>query len=167
MRSAKKVYFHDKIKECSQCANVKKSWNLINTLLNRNKKATNVNELHINDSVVVGDKQIADAFNGYFVQIGPKLAVEVSDLITNQPTSGLDSSCSNSYFAPRFVFSQINKISVATSLRRLKVSNAAGVDSIPAKILKMSGDIIAPSLNTIFNLSLNSGIYIVHGKRLE
>ena len=165
MRSAKKVYFHDKIKECSQCANVKKSWNLINTLLNRNKKATNVNKLHINDSVVVDDKQIADAFSEYFVQIGPKLAVEVSDL-TNQPTNGLDGSCPNSYFAPRFVFSQINKISVATSLRRLKVSNAAGMDSIPAKILKMSGDIIAPSLTAIFNLSLNSGIYIVHGKRL-
>ena len=69
MRSAKKVYFRDKIKECSQCGNVKTSWKLINTLLNRNKKATNVNELHINDSVVV-DKQIADAFNEYFVQIG-------------------------------------------------------------------------------------------------
>ena len=80
MRSAKKAYFHDKIKECSQCWNVKKSWNLINTLLNRNNKATNVNELHIYDSVVVDDKQIADAFNEYFVQIGPKLAAEVSEL---------------------------------------------------------------------------------------
>ena len=80
MRRTKKAYFHDKIKECSQCWNVKKSWNLINTLLNRNKKATNVNELHIYDSVVVDDKQIADAFNEYFVQIGPKLAAEVSDL---------------------------------------------------------------------------------------
>ena len=60
---------------------------MINTLLNRNKKATNVNELHINDSVVVDDKQIADAFNEYFVQIGPKLAAEVGDL-TSQPTNG-------------------------------------------------------------------------------
>ena len=77
MRNAKKIYFRDKINECSQSRDVKKSWNLINTLLNRNKKSTNVNELHINDSVVVDDKQIADAFNEYFVQIGPKLAAEV------------------------------------------------------------------------------------------
>ena len=132
---------------------------MINTLLNRNKKATNVNELHINDSVVVDDKQIADAFNEYFVQIGPKLAAEVGDL-TSQPTNGLDSSCPNNYFVPRFVFSQISQINVATSLRRLKVSKATGMDSIPAKILKMSADIIAPSLTAIFNLSLNSGIYI-------
>ena len=129
MRSAKKVNFHDKIKECSQCGNVKKSWNLINTLLNRNKKATNVDELHINDSVVVDDKQIADAFNEYFVQIGPKLAAKVGEL-TSQPTNGLDSACPNSYFAPRFVFSQISQIIVATSLRRLKVSKATGMDSI-------------------------------------
>ena len=40
MRSAKKVYFHDKIKECSQSRGVKKSWNLINTPLSRSKKAT-------------------------------------------------------------------------------------------------------------------------------
>ena len=160
MRSAKKVYFHDKIKECSQSTDVKKSWNLINALLSRNKKATNVNELHINDSVVVDDTQIADAFNEYFVQIGSELAAEVGDL-TSQPTNGLhNDTCSNSYFGPRFVFSQISQINVATSLKRPKVSKATGMDSIPAKILKMSANIIASSLTAILNLSLNSGIYI-------
>ena len=89
----------------------------------------------------------------------PELAAEVGDL-TSQPTNGLDVSCPNSYFTPRFVFSQISQINVATSLRRLKVSKATGMDSIPAKILKMSADIIAPSSTAIFNLSLNSGIYI-------
>ena len=111
MRSAKKVYFHDKMKECSESRDVKKSWNLMNTLLSRNKKATNVNEPHIND------KQIADGFNDYFVQIGPKLAAEVGDL-TSQPTNGLDNdTCSNSYFCPRFVFSQLSQINVTTSLK--------------------------------------------------
>ena len=57
MRSAKKVYFRDKIKECSQSRGVTKSWNLINTLLSRNKKSCNVNELHINKSVIVDNKQ--------------------------------------------------------------------------------------------------------------
>ena len=54
----KNIYFRDKINECSQSRYVKKSWNVINTLLNRNKKSTNVNELRINDSIVVDDKQI-------------------------------------------------------------------------------------------------------------
>jgi hypothetical protein len=64
------------------------------------------------------------------------------------------------YFGQRFVFAQISQINVATSLRQLKVSKATGMDNIPAKILKMSADIIAPSLTAIFNLSLNSCTYV-------
>ena len=109
MRSAKKVYFRDNIKECSQSRDVKKSWNLINTLLSRNKKSSNVNELHINNSVVVDNKLIADAFKEYFVQIGPKLASEVCDP-TSQSTNSSDiQDCSNSYFGPRFVFLKLDK----------------------------------------------------------
>ncbi len=106
MRNAKKIYFRDKINECSESRDVKRSWNLINTLLNRNKKSTNVNELHINDSVVVDDKQIADAFNEYFVQIGPKLAAEVDDP-TSQPTNGLDND--TSYFGQRLFLLKLAK----------------------------------------------------------
>ncbi|CAB4005997.1 Hypothetical predicted protein [Paramuricea clavata] len=109
MRSAKKVYFRDKIKECSQSRDVKKSWNLINTLLSRNKKSSNVNELHINNSVIVDNKQIADAFNEYFVQIGPKLAAEVCDPTSQFTNSSETQDCSNSYLGPRFVFLKLIK----------------------------------------------------------
>ena len=61
MRSAKKC-FREKVMECSQSRDFKKSWDLINTLQSRNKKSSSVNELHINNSVVVDNKQIADAF---------------------------------------------------------------------------------------------------------
>ena len=138
---------------------------MINTLLSRNKKSSNINELHINNSVIVDNKQIADAFNEYFVQIGPKLAAEVCDPTSQFTNSSGTQDCSNSYLGPRFVFSQINQINVATSLRRLKVSKATGMDNIPAKILKISADIIAPSLTAIFNLSLNSCTYIDEWKK--
>ena len=36
---------------------------------------------------------------------------------------------------------------------------------MPAKILKLSSDIIAPSLTQIFNLSLETGIYVDDRKR--
>ena len=98
----KKVYFRDKIKECSQSRDVKQSWNLINTLLSINKISSNVNELHINNSIIVENKQIADAFNEYFVQIG--LAAEVSDPTSQSTNSSDTQDCSNSYFGPRFVF---------------------------------------------------------------
>ena len=44
---------------------------------------------------------------------------------------------------------------VFSTLRNLKPSKATGFDKIrPAKILKLSANIIAPSLTFIFNLSL-------------
>ena len=39
-------------------------------------------------------------------------------------------------------------------------SKATGIDKIPAKVLKLSADIIAPSLTTIFNQSLHTGIFV-------
>ena len=43
------------------------------------------------------------------------------------------------------------------SLQNLKVSKATGLDGIPAKLLKLSYNVIAPSLTYIFNLSISAG----------
>ena len=59
-----------------------------------------------------------------------------------------------------FHFSQIEIHNVYSILNNLKANKSTGLDKIPAKILKLSAEIIAPSLTYIFNLSLASGIYI-------
>ena len=72
-------------------------------------KSSNVNELHINNSVIVDNKQIADAFNEYFVQIGPKLAAEVCDP-TSQSTNCSDTQdCSNSNLGHALFFLKLTK----------------------------------------------------------
>ena len=43
-------------------------------------------------------------------------------------------------------------------------SKATGIDKIPAKVLKISADIIAPSLTAIFNLSLHTAIFVSEWK---
>ena len=55
-----------------------------------------------------------------------------------------------------FHFSEISVDQVLTNLKQLEASK----DKIPAKILKISASIIAPSLTAIFNLSLHTGIFI-------
>ena len=50
-------------------------------------------------------------------------------------------------------------------MNNLKANKSTDLDKIPAKILKLSAEIIAPSLTYIFNLSLESGIYINEWKR--
>ena len=64
-----------------------------------------------------------------------------------------------------FHFSQIEIHNVYSILNNLKANKSTGLDKIPAKILKLSAEIIAPSLTYIFNLSLESGIYINKWKR--
>ena len=46
------------------------------------------------------------------------------------------------------------------TLKNLKVSKSTGPNKIPAKVLKLTSSINAPSLTFIFNLSLSSGIFI-------
>ena len=44
-------------------------------------------------------------------------------------------------------------------LIKLNESKAAGLDNIPNKLLKMAGDIVAPSLTQIFAKSISTGIF--------
>ena len=46
------------------------------------------------------------------------------------------------------------------SLRYLKVSKSTGTDKIPAKMLRIAADVVAPSLTFIFNSSLSTGIFV-------
>ena len=47
------------------------------------------------------------------------------------------------------------------------MSKSTGLDKIPAKVLKVASSIIAPSLTSIFNLSLSSGIFIDDWKNAQ
>ena len=44
-----------------------------------------------------------------------------------------------------------------TTIKKLDSSKATGIDGISAKILKLSADIIAPSLLNIINISIYNG----------
>ena len=65
----------------------------------------------------------------------------------------------------KFNFSLIKVGSVLCNLKNLKANKSTGLDAIPAKILKLTAHIIAPSLTYNFNLSLQSGIYVNDWKR--
>ena len=159
MRNAKSKYFHDKITDCSVMNDPKKTWKLINSLLGNNNKSNNVNELLVDNTSVSVPKSIADAFNDYFISIGSRLAAEYVDEscsnVDNQPINYNINQSSDTFFK----LSPISVDSVVSTLRGLKACKATGLDKIPAKILKLSANIIAPSLTFIFNLSLATGVY--------
>ena len=73
VKNTKTKYFMNALSENNQ--NPKTMWNTIRTLTNKNSKTTNITEIHVeNDHSVTEPKQIADAFNTFFNNIGTQLA---------------------------------------------------------------------------------------------
>ena len=157
MRKAKSAYFRGKIDECSTEKDSKKTWKLINSLLGRQNKGNRVNELNIDDHIITDSKEMSEAFNDFFINIGPNLASELDDTqSTNNINTFLDKCNSQTIFK----FSKIPVENVLLELKALNISKSTGLDGIPAKLLKIASEIIAPSLTHIFNLSLSTGTFV-------
>ena len=151
-------YYNTKISECLEHKNIKKSWALVNNLLGRNSKSTIINEIRRDNNIFTDKISIANQLNDYFVNIGPSLAMEVekNGPTTERPEVGDSDGGPDTIFR----FSEISVDQVLNNLKQLIVSKSTGIDKIPAKVLKVSGNIIAPSLTKIFNLSLHTGIFV-------
>jgi hypothetical protein len=65
MKTGKTVYYQTRIKEFSLAKDMKKTWSLINTLLGRGGKLSNIAEININGNLYNDRKQIAEHLNDY------------------------------------------------------------------------------------------------------
>ena len=146
LRSAKSAYYRSKIASLNN--NPKRAWKTINNLLGRSCNDTVINELKINNVSIFSSEEMADAFNEYFVQIGPNLAcsLAVSDVTFDQFVSPTQSVMS------RFKLASANNL--FKLLNDLCSTKATGLDKIPSKALKAAAPTIAPSLTYVFNNSI-------------
>ena len=156
IRKNKTSYFREKNAECNK-NDAKNTWKLINSLMSRNNKSNLIKEIKVDDQIISENNEIAEAFNDYFINIGTKLASDVTRLSSNNVNTYLKLPDSDS---PSFHFTYIPVENVLTTLRYLKVSKSTGTDKIPAKMLRIAADVIAPSLTFIFDLSLSTGIFV-------
>ena len=149
IRKAKIKFFNDKLQQCS--SDVGKTWNVINSILNRNKDKNSNNEFLIDDELIDNPKIIAERFNDYFVDIG------------NRISSGLPVPPVNytNFLGPRFncnfSFTQINNLEIKKIINDFK-NCTPGIDEIPMKVLKFSVDELMIPIAHLCNLSLQCGI---------
>ena len=69
----KKQYFHDLITLYRN--NVKKSWEVIKTIINGYQKPTSQTKFKLDENHTTTDKKvIADKFNDFFINVGPTLS---------------------------------------------------------------------------------------------
>ena len=90
--------------------------------------------------------------NKYFSEIGPSLAENLPE--TNKSFENYVIPASS-----RFQFTAVNCDTVYKLLDGLSINKAAGLDNISCRLAKEAAPVISDSLCTIFNTSLNTGIF--------
>ena len=150
IRKAKHQYFNDKFLQFTN--NSKKTWQTINEVLGRNKNVSDIPNTFIsNENVLSSDFEIAEGFNKFFANIGPKLASNIPQS-NKQYAEFLSEPCNQN-----FVFANVNSNIVEAALSKLKSKNSCGLDNISTNLLKFISPAIMRPMTHLFNLSFKTG----------
>ena len=157
IKEAKRIYF-DKI-FIAYRSDMKKTWRTINETLNRNKKSSNVPSLFYDNGRTLSNmKEMANAFNVYFANIGEKLASEIEENVNNI------ADCTN-YISvlpsieTRFQFKCITDGDTRLAIDNLENKSSSGHDGISNKLLKLLKFELNKSLTLIINQMITTGVF--------
>ena len=150
LRREKKNYFSHQFDSIKN--DIKRTWQLINCFWNKNDNRKQISRISNQGNIIEDNRKIADLFNDYFINVGPKLAHAIPS--SNRSFMDfLDNHISNSIF-----FDAVLETDVLDLVKNLASKNSAGHDGISNSCLKqIIPDIVKP-LTHIFNLSLCSGV---------
>ena len=146
IRKARQSYYNNKFKDYSK--DCKKTWQTINDLLGRKKCVNDVPSSFVsNGKILSGEVEIAEGFNDFFVNIGPKLSKSIP-IATKNFNEYMTAPCSEN-----FVFANITPDIVNDALKKLKSKNSSGHDKISSNLLKFIAPSVMLPLCHLFNLS--------------
>ena len=120
------------------------------------KKSSFPSHFIINTSTTTEKPIIADKFNEYFCEIGPKLAKSIPSPRNPHVNfqSNLGTPCLDN-----FIFEYPTTGEIIKHIQNLKPKSSSGDDQISSKILKEIGPIISQHLCLLINQSLCTGIF--------
>ena len=149
---AKRDYYNKLFNKYSK--NLKMTWKAINDTLNRHKTKRKFPEtFKLSDRKLISDpKEIATAFNDYFISIGEL------DVVTQPPNCHFTNYLSNKPNC-NLQFHPIAQTDVAQIIDNLKPKTSTGIDNISSKLLKRTTDSITAPLTIIINQMMASGIF--------
>ena len=152
-KKAKEAYFRESF--CRNKNQPKVTWQIINELIN-NKHLHSEPPSSIKDTMgnsVCGSREVANCFNRYFCELGPKLASAL-------PPANLSIQYNNR-LTPKnsFFMKPVSHSELMVVLSSLKTNKASGFDDIPSRFIKVIGPNISEHLMNFFNFCFSSGIY--------
>ena len=124
---------------------IKKTRGIIKQVINKSKCSKISSEFYRNGSILNDKISIANAFNDYFVNIGPTLASQIPGLSINY-RNFMPEQNKMSFFLSPTEESEVKKI-----IAELK-DGAPGIDEIMSKSLKCISDHVAIPLTRLINL---------------
>ena len=133
----------------------KKTWNLINNILNKSKgKKSYPKFFKENNQIIIDKSKIANRFNEYFINIGEKL---VDDIDENSQKCYKD--FLNKYDNLKFDFSTVEEQTIIKVINNLSSKDSYGIDGISTTLLKYMKHILAKPLSIIINQTLKTGVF--------
>ena len=129
IRISKKRYFSDKLYNCKN--DVKRTWSIINGILHtKGNKSPIPDALKFGSNIINDPNQIANAFNDFFVNVGPTLASNIHSSTTAEQY--LKDVNSSTLFMTPTDDGEIYKVALSC----LKPNKSAGYDNIKPSILR-------------------------------
>ena len=154
LNSAKKSFYCSEFNKYK--CDMKKTWNVINSILGRKKKkSTFPNKMKTeNGSVFIAKQNIANEFNKIFTDNSDTTEVENATSNNNQFSNYLPN-----YFTSRFCFRQISHNLLDNIVKELSPKHSSGYDNISPYLFKNIFTHIKQPLLFLINLSLQYGIF--------
>ena len=144
MRIAEKQFYQGQIIENKN--NLRKTWGIFKQVINKNTNNEICDKFISGKDITSDPKTIANAFNNYFVNVGPTLASQIPD----QPVDF------SRYMPPPNECSLFLTPASESEVKRIITNlsdGAPGKDGVTAKTLKIVSDVVVTPITHLANLS--------------
>ena len=152
LRKAEAVYYIEKVNDKKK--NVRALWQIYGPIINPNKvrQSRTIEQIRHKNTMLTDKKEIANVLNDYFINIGPQLSKQTTDI--NNYQQYMNNNQSNSlYLYPTEPSEILNLIS------KLDNNKSPGDDAISSKLLKTCPIIFSKLISHIANVAMTTGIY--------
>ena len=150
IRQAKRLYYIATFARFKH--NIKQTWKIIKESLNRSKRDALPNRFLVGEQYIDDPKEIANAFNSYFINIGPSVA---SHIVTDVSYKDYLSENHTTTIKMKFV----KEKAVDSIINKLKNKTSRRIDGISNQILKIAKAELLRPITFLVNQMIHTGTY--------
>ena len=157
IKSAEALHYKNLIESAE---NPKDMWHSLNSVIGSNNQGGSPFQVHDGKRLVSEPKSVATKSNKFFAAIGSKVVDRLHPVSKDawKKYETVKEANKQSDIKSTLDFQRVEQNTVQSILHSLKVNKAAGLDRIPARLLKDAEAELAPSITYLVNKSISDGI---------